>query len=303
MKKSLVPKKSLAALLAALAVAALACKASRAPVASLSAEPKQLDLPYPGVAELKLVWRIQVGAPELGPRPFVFVHLLEAPGSVVRTFDHPLPANWHRDEPVEETVRLFQSSLGEPLPPGQYAVSVGLYDPDTKIRFPLATTAQDVDRQEYQVAVVRVPDNKGAMPRFEFSSDWLRAEYGTDRQLLVTRWLAGTKGTLKASGLPAGSSLFLQVRIASGGKGLTYSRQPAGESEIILHSGCAPEELRIVGDGHHVAELAVPAGKDGCEIELEANFTLTAQEWHEARSAALEILAIRPAQGGGGAAR
>lgn len=284
----------------AAAVGALAgCGESRQPIASLESSPAAIELPYPSFADVDLVLVPGADRPLPDESLVLFVHLLDEPGSVVRTFDQPLPSGWAQQASFRLPIRLHQSALGEALPGGEYLLSVGIYSPATRQRYALTTTAEEVDRGEYAIARVRVPDGGGPLPRFEFSDSFLPAEYGTDRQVMGTRWLVGKSGTLRAAAMGAGATLLMQVRIHGAGAEVRWDEEPGGAPGAVLRSDCAPEEIRVSGEGRHLLEWTVPTGRDGCEVSFAANYRIGTDRWRESRSLAFENLAWRSA----GAAR
>ncbi|MBK8903352.1 MAG: glycosyltransferase family 39 protein [Anaerolineaceae bacterium] len=92
----------------------------------------------PGQLELTLYWQAQ-SVPETSW--FVFVHLVDASGEIVAQRDF-VPAEglrpttgWRANEVIEDVHRL---ALPPDLPPGQYRLRVGLFEPDSFGR-PLVT--------------------------------------------------------------------------------------------------------------------------------------------------------------------
>ncbi|MFZ5915505.1 MAG: 6-pyruvoyl-tetrahydropterin synthase-related protein [Chloroflexota bacterium] len=94
---------------------------------------------------LTLYWR---ASQQMSRSYAVFVHLLDAAGSIVAGHDG-LPANWTRPTggwlPGEVIADAHDLLLPAGLPPAEYTLEVGLYDAETLIRLPLLdTTAQPV---------------------------------------------------------------------------------------------------------------------------------------------------------------
>lgn len=280
---------------ACLLAAAAGCRSQAPPVAELAVSPASLELAYSEFADVELIFKPSVAREDLGVAPTVFVHLLDGPGNVLRTFDHPLPAAWKPGETLRYPLRLLQSALGEPLPEGNYTLSLGVYDADDRRRFALATRGEEIDRQEYAVAAVRVPAPTGSLPRFEFSSAWLPAQAGADQQLVASRWLGEVEGALRVTGLAPGSRLHLVLRVPGGtDPGMHYERLPDAQGPVLqMRSNCSPEELVLTGVGPHGVELEVPAsGGDGtCDLRLAANFLLAGERAAVRYSVRLEALA------------
>jgi len=93
--------------------------------------------PAPHPSQLTLFWQ----ANTIPTADYtVFVHLLDADGNLVAQFDNP-PAEgtyptslWDSDEIIADKRHLND------LPPGHYTLHVGLYQPDTGARLPIAGT-------------------------------------------------------------------------------------------------------------------------------------------------------------------
>lgn len=276
-------------------VSAAACRRQDPPVAELAVTPASLTLAYPEFRDLELVFKPKAEREALGRSPTVFVHLLSAPGDVLRTFDHPLPDGWKPGETLRYPLRLVQSAIGEALPAGEYTLSLGVYDADDRRRFALSTQGKEIDRHEYAVASVRVPEATGAIPRFEFSSTWLPTQAGSDQQIVASRWLGDAEGSLRVTGLTVGSRLHLMLRLPSGSEpGLRFERLPDAQGPALaIRSNCSPEELVLTGPGVHAVELVVPPGvADGaCEIGLHANFVLASERAAVRYAVLLESLA------------
>ncbi len=283
---------------AALALLALGCSRAPSPVGELAARPAELVLGWPQFAELVLELRPTAALPAGAGRPIVFLHLLDEPGSVVRTFDHPLPADWTPGEPILDRVRLFQSALSEPLPAGRYIVSAGLYDL-TAGRYVLESGAREVAKREYAVATLTVPAATASDPRVRFSEQWLPPEPGTDRQILVSRTLLGdAPGTLQFGPIAGPGVLHLGLMIP--GEAAAGSRlevlETGSQPKIRILSSCGGEQAEVAGQGRFDVDLAVPGGAAPvtCEISIDPNFRLTTSLRAEATSARLEALDWRP---------
>src|SRR5262249_10180534 len=153
---------------------------------------------YGEIRDLRLEWTPRAPLTKLHGKPKVFLHLLERPGRVKRTFDHPLPESWVPGRPQKYEVPLYQSALGPALPAGKYTLSLGLYDDSGGYRWPL-DAGPDIGTREYSVATVLVPPGEAGKPRFDFSGGWEPPVSGQDQQILARRWLAGD-GTIRVGG-------------------------------------------------------------------------------------------------------
>lgn len=273
------------------------CHRESPAVATVDVKTPVLDLPHRSFAPLSLSWRLHEPLVGRSGRLRVFVHLLDEPGSVVRTFDHPWPGSWRPGSRVDYTVDLHQSALAPPLEPGAYALTLGLYDGEGR-RWPLATQGEAVDRHEYRVAEVRVPPESGSEPMFQFSPDWLASEPGRDRQILMRRWLTGP-GHVRATGLERAGELWLRLLLPTGGAEqelvLTEGAQQQG---VVVRCGCGEIEVRLAGSGIHDVVLPIEPGSEGaddsCAIEIAPNFYLLELDSAERHTVSLEVLAWSP---------
>jgi hypothetical protein len=286
--------------IAVMAAGLLAC-GKPAPVAQVEVRPQNLTLGHPEVQKLHLSWQPTAGLdPEAGV-PTVFVHLLDQQGKIVRTYDHPFPQAWQEGTPVEDVVKVFQSALAPPLPPGRYPLTLGLYGAKSNQRWPLEVAGPDLGRHEYRVAEVEVlpPPAGAAGPRFSFTGPWLASEPGGSRQIINLRWLAG-EGAIHAEGVAAPGSLWLELKIPAGnGPAEKLVLDDSSNAPSVVVSGtCGGVETGISGPGDHEIEIPVDgAGAVGsCEIRLKPNFRLLKAGLPGGpRSVALENLAWIPA--------
>lgn len=267
------------------------------PVGTLTVEPKTVRLGYPEATEVRFSWQPVAGLES--DRPLVFVHLIDQPGSVLRTFDHPLPLPWRPGEPIEYELDLYQSALGPRIPPGTYQLTVGLYEPEGE-RWPLDGAGQEIAKREYAVATVEVPGAGGGGPAFSFSPAWLAPEPGRDVQVLGRRWLTA-EGSIQVSGAtsPGAVRLVLSIPAADGSAGRLTVEGGSNVPSVVLSSTCGGVETAVSGPGTHEVEMPVEANEaagttGACEIRLRPNFHLVAEGSPERRSVVLENLAWTP---------
>lgn len=278
-----------------LLAAAAGCRREARPVARLESHPAHLRLPYPEFAEVELAFSPIATLPEGAGEPIVFLHLIEPPDTVVRTFDHRLPERWRESGEIRYRVRVHQSALAEPIEPGEYRLVVGLYDRDLG-RYALETRDEEVGRYEYEVGVVEVPAADEKTPHVRFSENWLPPEPGSDRQVLARRTLrGGAPGTLQIGPLPGAGRVFLGLVIPGSEAGSARLELAAGETQatVRVSSPCTGEQAELSGPGRHDLDLTVtdePA-RAACEIEIAPNFQLVTSERAEATSVRLELLA------------
>ena len=101
--------KSLPILLLLLVVAlAVACGGEPSVVATVEASATEVDLPYGSFVGLDLSWRVREPLTRREGPLHVFVHLIDEPGSVVRTFDYAWPGSWREGERLDSRVILHQ---------------------------------------------------------------------------------------------------------------------------------------------------------------------------------------------------
>jgi hypothetical protein len=282
--------------LAALAVAG--CGEAPAPMAGFEASPARLELPWPEFREIELAFEPSAELPPGDTAPIVFLHLLDEPGSVARTFDHPLPPGWTPGRTLRYRVRLYQSALAEPLPAGEYLLSAGLYRPGEG-RFALRTAAEEVAAQEYRIAVVEVGPPAERMPHARFSESWRPTEPGADRQVLARRTLAGggATGTIQFGPVEGAGRLHLALRVPGGGAHERVEILDGGaQPKVRIGSTCGGGQPELAGTGRFEVDLDLPAaaGPRLCEITIATNFQVTTPERPEADSVRLEVLAWGP---------
>lgn len=266
-------------------------------MAEIAVSPAELDLPLATFVELAV--RIMPLADlESGAVPRVFLHLVDEPGSVLRTFDHPLPGEFRRGREIVYKVRIHQSAIAEPLAPGLYTLTAGLHDV-ARGRFRLRSSYPEVARLEYAVAKVRVPQPSPEAPAVRFSPSWLPVEPGRDRQIVARRPLAGAgPGTFQIGPLKGPGEILLRLGLPVPGSGRLERLSAETTSKIRLHSTCGDFQAELPGepgaDGSGV-EILMPvpatAAPVECDVEIEPNFLVRSEDQTEGRSVSLEILA------------
>lgn len=273
-------------------LAVAACPGGREPVARLVAVERQLDLPHGRMVRFQLRWEPARALPE-GVRAVAFVHLLDAQGNVVRTFDHGLVGRWAAGGRLVDRVPLYHSAIGPALPSGAYRLTVGLYD-GAKKRFPLRVEGEEIRRQEYVMAQVRVPEVSASAPAFAFSPEWQGPEPGTDRQSVARRWLAGD-GSLEGRGLPAGARIWMLLRIPVVEPPLRMMlEQGATQAMVRVTSDCGARfSADVTGEGFH--ELAVPVETtDPCSVAFDTNYAVVEMGTGRRLSLGLDQLGWEP---------
>lgn len=292
MNRSLPP--SLLLLLPALVLGS-GCGDAPSPVAQVEVVGGEIELAHRRFVPVDLIWRMQEPLHGRSGQLYVFVHLLDEPGSVLRTFDYAWPGGWQSGGRAEHRVNLHQSALGPALEPGTYALTFGLYDGEGT-RWPLATSGEMVDRYEYRIADVRVPAAPDSEPMFQFSPEWLASEPGRDRQVLTRRWLTGP-GHFRAGGLEGAGELWLRLLLPAAGEHQELVlAEGASQQEAVVRSDCGEVEIRLAGVGSHDVVMPIRSADDDepCAVEITPSFYLLELESAERRAVALDGLAWSP---------
>ena len=289
-------------LLAGLAVSGLAlaaCRGAAEPVAELAIAPAEVELQLGSFVELA-VRIMPLVDPATGAVPQVFLHLVDEPGSVLRTFDHPLPGEFRRGREIVYRVRVYQSAVAEPLAPGLYTLTAGLHD-GAGGRFRLRAAYPEVARLEYAVARVRVPEPSPGAPAVRFSPSWLPVEPGRNRQIVARRPLAGAgPGTFQIGPLQGPGEILLRLGLPVPGSGRLERLSTEVTSKIRLSSSCGDFQAELAGepgvDGSAV-ETVIPVpvtlAPVECDVKIEPNFLVRTGDQADGRSVSLEILAWR----------
>lgn len=281
--------------LAVLLTATWSCEQAPEPVGKVTVAPAAVALPYPGYTVLELEWEMREPLEAVQGEPMVFVHLIDADGTVERTFDHPLPFPWEKGSSQTYSVPLYQSGLAPPLEAGNYRLTLGLYDIGGR-RWALADSGEQVAEMEYQVASVATEGDPSAVPMFYFSPSWLPLEAGTDVQILGRRWLTG-EGTIRVAEIPAAGSVWMSLKISPAERGREELSMNEGEATptVTVAGTCGGEPIRVSDYGVHQIEMPVAADAEGrlpdeCEITLLPNFQIVETDKLTRRSVGLEVL-------------
>ena len=275
------------------------CSEKQAPVGELAVSQVTVSLPYPERIGLPVSWTPSRRLEGLKPPLRVFVHLLGSEGEILRTFDHAFPDSWEPGRVVQYDVALFQSALGPPLPPGQYDLTIGLYDADGN-RWPVDTSGEAVARDEYRVARVDVPLAAAPLPRFDADDAWAKLEPGGGAQILGRRWLTRS-GNLTLTGIRSSGSVWMQLLVpAATSESQQLVLDPGADQQAVrVSTSCGPGEEFFTGDGSHAIRLAIDTPesfdpKHGCDIYFDANYQVVDLETLKRRVLQLEILTWIP---------
>jgi hypothetical protein len=267
-----------------LAAVLVTCRGGSDPVGSVSLDPNIVRLGYPQSVAVRFRWRPVRALDRLHGSPVVFVHLLDRTGrasTLMRTYDHALPSPWTAGRPQDDEIDVYQSALADPLPPGRYVLSLGLYDDSWGYRWPLET-GPEVARREYSAASVEVSGPDPFAPKFSFAGDWQPIEAVPTRQVLAHRCLAGP-ATLSVGEIRAPGILRLQWTIPSG---------------LALATTCETGRDEKLGPGRPWVGIRLPASAGGgrCEIRLDPGAPPANVPAGRAAATCLEVLSWRPDQ-------
>jgi hypothetical protein len=267
------------------------CARSSEPAGKLSVEPKEVRLAYPLSIALSLSWDPARTLDRPRGRPLVFVHLLdreERPRTLLRTYDYPLAKAWTPGQAGHDVIDLYQSALSDPLPPGRYLLTAGLYDSSGGERWPLESGAAPIGKMEYRVATVEVTGPDPSAPKFDLTGEWLSAEAMASKQILVRRCLAGPATVAVSS---AGSGSRGSVR-------LLVNDPPQGPGEVRVTSSCEPGRVESVSS--EIKWLDFPIGQaqtqgGRCEITFVPVEPSPPRPSAQRLNACLDVLSWRPA--------
>ena len=274
---------SLTAAVLILATAA-GCREKAEPVATLSIEPKDVNLPAGHAAGWKLSWNPKAPLDNAQGKPRVFVHVVGPGRNLLRTFDHRLAEEWTPFKAQSYEIDLYQSAIAEPLPAGAYEVTAGLYDDSSGERWALEAAGDEVGRREYRVATLVVPPEPGGKPDYAFGGDWL-AEPGGSKQVIERRCARG-EGTIAVRGVASAGTLLIGSsvpKLASGAWG----------GAVAVTATCGTERYEI--NGPEVQWTRIPVAPSAADPACEVRFTPVppAAGGYE-RSVCIEVLAWRP---------
>ncbi len=270
-----------AALAALLAVAPLACGGGEgAPVAQLSLEPGDVDLPYGSFTDLDLSWTPSAQLDGVSGHLRLFAHLLDPKGRLTRTFDQDLADDWEVGQAHHSSLRLYQSLLAPPLAAGEYTLTVGLYD-ESGGRWPLDTEGTRRGRDEYAMVKVHVPSQSAGLPAFEFSPTWSPIAAGSDRQVVAFRWLHGD-GSIHLSEISGPGTLWARIQIpaveTAGMRREIEDSKGGEEARVGLSAGCSGFEAGVSGAGSHNVDIPVATDSGECTVTYDPNFVMVASD-------------------------
>ncbi len=323
MRKSILMKKPALILITA-AVPVLACAPDPGPpLAELRAGVAERPLVHASSTRIPVEWK-SLGELDLpSPSPYLFVHIAEGDGNVLRTFDREMPSASAQLEYIE----IWQSALAEPLPSGSYRLITGLYDVATGRQWQVETNGTQIDDGKYEIAVIEVETAERKTPGLGFEGEWFPPEAG-QKHNPGRRWL-GKGGAIRLQEHAGWSELVLAISMTA----LPADRhrlvmEEANEPQLVIRNGCEADsgdqslgdasdgddqdpgdagdgddlglgdgasEIRITGYGLHSASLRLGA-RGECSIFLGPNFVMLDLEDFTIRSVGLESAFFRPSR-------
>ncbi len=272
------------------------CGEPPTPVGSLRVEPAEVALGFPRYTAIDIHLEPTADL-EGGASPYVMVHVLDDSGTVVRTFDHPLPFDWRVGRSETYSIDLYQSALAPPLEPGAYRLTMGLFDPNSG-RWALETAGEEVTAQEYVVGSLIAGDSTVGAPKFFFSPTWQATEAGTDVQILGRRWLRGD-GQIRLTEIPGAGSLRVHVRVPPADPQTEDLVLSEGYADVALDvtTTCSEETWTFTGLGTHVIDVAIGEGVGRCELAFTPHYQLVTRVNLDGRALAVDLLAWKPTDG------
>ncbi len=275
---------------ALLVTACLGCGVVKQPIGRLEPAPQDLELGYPEHRMLPM--RLHPTAyPIAGGCPTFFVHLTAPDGSLVRTFDHRAPA-WPLDEDLAYELVLYQSALAEPLAAGRYRLLAGAYSPELGMRHALEFAGEQAGRGRYQIAAVTVPEPSITW-ELEFAGGWQEPEAGTDSQVLVRRWFRRRAQLIlrdPAVSEPVELRLLLHLPAAASDDDLILD-DGEREPRLDVTAACTSYQAWLAPGRRELRfEIPVAGMRQGCTLDLRANYELRSPTLAVPRSASLEAI-------------
>ena len=243
-------------------------------VASLVVSPSTIVVRPGQCTPVTLSWTPTAELVRREGEPTVFVHVLDGPHNLVRTFDHRLDIPWNLGQSRSYEIDICQSAIAPYLEAGTYSLKVGLYDHEIGYRWPLTTNGVDAGSRGYRVAQIVVPASRGAIPDFALTGAWAGPEDLGDKQTRVRRGFS-QEATIDITRVERPGTLRLLVRIPASAGGAT---------EVAGCGGSWTSSL----EGTHVVKIPVSGN---CRVALTS-----------ASGAHLESVGWSPAAAGNGEA-
>jgi hypothetical protein len=258
-----------------LAAAVSAC--DRSPAAALKVTPSEIRMDPGRSVPVRVEWLPDAGIEFSAGRVYVFVHVNDSRGKILRTFDHPLPEGWSPGKTLAYDVDFYESVLADPLAPGSYPVTMGLYDIETGYRWRLDVGGEKGEDREYRVATVEAAAPGASNPKFLFAKEWSAPEPYPDQQTIMLRWLLGA-AAIEVREIPSAGTVRMRLKV---------EREPG----IEVRNSCEPGKVVKVARGVHWVSAEAQPGE--CEIQFAPADPAAAV----GMLARLEVVAWRPKGG------
>jgi hypothetical protein len=243
--------------LSVLAILALSCK-EKTPAAHVRLVEKNVKLPFGRCVPVTLEWQMLRPLDRQDGKPVVFLHLLLPPHDVVRTFDHPFPADWRPGSKHTYQYDLCQSLDAPRINPGPYSFSAGLYDSADGERWPLSSDGREIGTFEYAVGDGQAVDEGEVVRGIKLEGDWGPLESAGDRQVVARRQFK--KG--------ASASILITNKVSDTLRVVLGVTE--GEGSATVTNSCAPGWSQTFGRGFQTLQLPACAGG---EIRIQRSGT------------------------------
>jgi hypothetical protein len=247
-----------ALLLSAAVLAGCGGRGNSEPAGRVSTPSGTVKLLYPQSVPIAVTWEPARPLDRRHGRVVAFVHLVrtgERGNEVLRTFDHALPKPWIPGEAQTDEIDLYQSALAEPLAPGRYVLSIGLYDESSGYRWPLAT-GPEIAKREYRLADVEVGGTDPTAPKLESSGGWQPVEALQTKQVLSRRPFMGVSRVSLESQAPGWVRMLVSLP------------QTGGPDSVHVSPSCAPDAGQTVAAGKS-RWIFVDVAPGPCRIDFE----------------------------------
>ncbi len=275
-------------LMIAIALSPLSCAPHpEPPLAELRAGAGEAPLDYASSLKIPVGWRLLRALDPPDASPFLFVHLADGNGRMMRAYDRPIPENRADGDAIE----IWQSVLAEPLPAGRYRLTAGIYDLSTGRRWRLETNGEEIAGGEYQIAAIEVDSTRRKTPDLVFEGEWLEPDKGQWHNP-GRRWM-GEGGTIRLLRTTGWSELVLTISINESPESRLRPGHEGGAPRLIIRNGCDDGSETLI-DRYGTRSIALRLdGGDHCTITLEPSFVALGADG-ERRSVGLEAAYFRP---------
>lgn len=232
-------------------------------MARLELPERTVSVPHGFCSTLTFDWQMLAPLENRG-RPVVFVHLLDRPAHVVRTFDHVFSGQWTPGGRHQQKVDICQPVLAPPLVEGSYLLSVGMYDSKTEKRWPLITGGEEIGTREYRIGSIVVTRGESVEGSLEIAGEGETVPTD-DSQVVVRRFLKGP------------TTISIRRKMADKLR-VVIGMQDRG-TPITVSNRCQTGEERTLRSGHHVLEMtACEGGQIGIDPR-KADVSLESITW------------------------